>query len=134
MPLQRHQNFTFLPFYFFTFICCKVTKITNAKQYFPPIIFKKFQMLKSTQKDCNATLRSLVEEPSLLCTFAPEITWGGAGNRVEKFRKSRGKVEEIAKRSSGNHVEKFKKSPGRVSTLSGNTRQRGSAATRHLRN
>ena len=52
--------------------------------------------------------------------FALEIAWRGAGNHVERFRKSRGKVEEIAKRSSGNHVEKFKKSPGRVSTLSGN--------------
>jgi len=25
---------------------------------------------KSTQKDCEATLRSLVEEPSPLCTFS----------------------------------------------------------------
>jgi hypothetical protein len=32
-----------------------------------------FEMAESTQKDCEATLRSLVEEPSLLCTFPQEF-------------------------------------------------------------
>ena len=90
-------NFTFLPFYFFTFSCCKGTKNINAKQYFPPIIFKKFQMLK----------------------FAPEITLGGAENHVEKFRKSRRKTENNTWKSRGNRLEKFRKSRGKVSTFLG---------------
>ena len=42
--------------------------------------------------------------------YAPEIAWRGARNRVEKFRKSRGKVEEIAQKNSENRVEKQRKS------------------------
>ncbi len=38
--------------------------------------------------------------------FALEIACRGAENHVEKFGKSRGKVEEIAKRSSRNRMEK----------------------------
>ena len=88
---------------------CKGTKNINAKQYFPPIIFKKFQMLK----------------------FALEIAWRDAGNHVEKFRKSRRKVQEITWKSRGNRQEKFRKSRGKSSTLSG-TQLRSYAVTQLL--
>ena len=35
------------------------------------------EITQNTQKDCNATLRSLVEEPSLLCKFDPEARYNG---------------------------------------------------------
>jgi hypothetical protein len=118
---------------------CKGTKNINAKQYFPPIIFKKFQMLKfALEIACRGAenhqekfrkLRRKVEEIAKKSSEnhvekfgksprkVQKITWKSSENRQEKFRKSRGKVREIAKKSSENHVEKFGKSPREVQEI-----------------